>query len=60
MGPFALILQMPCEAGMSAAINAAFIARHTEFVLLLMLPRDSLEVESAHSYPDSMVGEWRV
>lgn len=59
-GSFALILQMPYEAGMSAAINAAFIASLTEFTLLLMLPRDSLDVEPAHSNPDSMVGEWRV
>ncbi|SDF88979.1 hypothetical protein [Paraburkholderia phenazinium] len=44
---FALILQMSCEAGMSAAINAAFIAHHAEFILLLMLPRDSFEGESA-------------
>lgn len=59
-GPFRLMVKMPYEAGMSTAINAAFIARHTEFALILMLPRDSIEVGSAHSIPDSTVGEWRV
>lgn len=59
-GAFALMLKMPYEAGMSAAINAVFVAPRAEFIPLLMPLRDSFEIEFAHLNTDSTVGEWRV
>jgi hypothetical protein len=54
------MLKMPYEAGMSAAINAVFVAPRAEFIPLLMPLRDSFEIEFAHLNTDSTVGEWRV